>query len=106
MQASLVSQWDGIGRCWSTPPALRIRTFAAHCRRVDKFAPTPLSGLCRLELVPPASSDGSSGVSDFIVRSSVFLGVVLRARDDHCPMGGSDDTNTGYVCIPVQVFVS
>ena len=64
MRASLVSQWDGFGRCWSTPPALRIREFAAHCRRIDKVASTPLSGLCCLELVPPASSDGSSGVSD------------------------------------------
>ena len=75
MQASLVSQWDGIGRCWSTPPALRIREFAAHCRRVDKFAPTPLSGLCCLELVPPASSDGNSGFRTFFVRSFVFWGL-------------------------------
>ena len=26
-----------------------------------------------------------------------ILGVVIRDRDDHCLMGGSDDTNAGYV---------
>ena len=44
--------------------------------------------------MPPASSDGSSGVSDCFYSIFYILGVDVRDRDDHCPMGGSDDTGT------------
>ena len=55
--------------------------------------------------MPPASSDGSSGVSDLFCSIFYILGVNVRDRDDHCPMGGSDDTNAGCIYIPGWVHI-